>query len=563
MNERSQPQVASARSERSAPETFAEAAARLRAQRPLRNRRLVQISADLHAGRFAIAEHALQEFLTRNPDDPDAIILMAQVMVRTDRVAEVERLLDRCLELDPEFVVARFERAKLMVRMHNFEAALDEVGRLSASDPQNPQFRQLKATIFASIGEDEQALATFAQLAEENPERSESWIKYGDALRVTGSREKSVAAYRQAITCRPSFGLAWWSLANLKTFCFDEADIKAMEKQLALPDIALEDRVNLLFALGKAYEDQRAYDRSFQNYAKGNAARRLAIEHDAESLTSRVPEKRAVFTREFFDSRRGTGAAARDPIFILGRPRAGSTLVEQILSSHSAIEGTAELPYMADFAMRLLEEECRLRGVGYPEIYAVLDPAAFTAFGEEYLARARLHRKTNRPLFIDKAPANYHHLGMIHLMLPNAKIIDARRHPVACCFSMFKHNYTGTNLRLAELGRVYREYVALMAHFDRVLPGRIHRVIYENLVADPEAEIRRLLDYLELPFEESCLRFHQSGRSVRSPSSEQVRRPISGEAVDHWRNFAPWLQPLLGSLGSVLAAYPEVPDELR
>jgi tetratricopeptide (TPR) repeat protein len=562
MNDRHQLRPAPSPPLSSAPQTFAQAAARLRAQRPLRDRRLQQISTDLRGGRLQCAETALTEFLLRSPDDPDALMLMSRAASRSGAPIKAQQLLNRCIELAPDFLVARFERAKLLVRLHEFRLAHTEVEFLLTKEQRNPQFRQLKATILASIGEDEQALAIFADLAEENPDRAESWIMYGEALRVTGSREKCVAAYRHAIASRPSSGSAWWGLANLKTFRFEQADIENMQGQLARTDISPEDRVNLLFALGKAYEDQRVYDRSFEYYAKGNAARRVAVEHDAESLTSRVPEKKAVFTREFFESRRGLGANAPDPIFILGRPRSGSTLVEQILSSHTVIEGTAELPYMSDFALRLMEQECAVRGVGYPEIYAAVEPGLFTALGEEYLERTRIHRKTDRPFFIDKAPANYHHVGMIDLILPNSKIIDARRHPFATCLSMFKHNYTGTNLRLAELGRVYREYVALMAHFDRVLPGRIHRVIYEEMVADPEREVRRLLNYLRLPFEQSCLRFYETQRSVRSPSSEQVRRPISREAVDHWRNFEPWLGPLKISLGSVLNSYPHVPEEL-
>jgi tetratricopeptide (TPR) repeat protein len=333
----------------SAPETFAEAAARLRAERRLRNRRLQQISADLRGGRFESVRTALKEFLARKPDDPDAIMLMAQPALRSEKLMDAQQLLDRCVHVAADYLMARFERAKLLVRMHNFQSALAEIEQLLAKETQNPLFRQLKATVLASIGDDEQALAIFAQLAEENPDRAESWIKYGDALRVTGSREKSIAAYRHAINCRPSFGSAWWSLANLKTFCFNQADIEAIENQLAQPDIASEDRVNLLFALGKAHEDQGAYDRSFEYYAKGNAARRLATEDDAESLSSRVPEKKAVFTRALFESRRGAGANKNDPVFVLGRPRSGSTLIEQILSSHSRIEGTAELPYIADF----------------------------------------------------------------------------------------------------------------------------------------------------------------------------------------------------------------------
>jgi tetratricopeptide (TPR) repeat protein len=563
MNERAQFPTAPARSQPAAPDAFAQAAALIQAQRPLRNRRLQEISADLRKGAVENAEKALRVFLARTPDYPDAIMLMAQAVWRRGQLTEALKLLARALELAPDFAAARLSYAKLLLRINRYCAALAETETLLSHDGENPVFRQLKAMILAAIGEDEQALAIFRQLTEENPARAECWIKYGDALRAMGVQEACIAAYRRAIESRPWFGSAWWSLANLKTFRFTEADIDLMRKQLERRGISDEDRINIVFSLGKAYEDQGAYDRSFEQYAIGNAARRLGIQDDRDFLTSRVPEKKAVFSSGFFRSRSGIGCKAKDPIFIVGRPRSGSTLVEQILSSHSAIEGTAELPYLTDFAVRLLEQECRAYATEYPQIYEKLDPAVLTAFGAEYMESTRVHRKTDRPFFIDKAPANYHHVGMIHLILPNAKIIDARRHPVACCLSMFKHNYIETNRRLAELGQIYRDYVVLMAHYDRVLPGRVHRVIYENMVANPEEEIRKIFDYLELPFEEKCLRFHETERTVRTPSSEQVRRPISGEAVDHWRKFEPWLAPLINSLGSVLTEYPEVPDDLR
>jgi hypothetical protein len=317
------------------------------------------------------------------------------------------------------------------------------------------------------------------------------------------------------------------------------------------------------FALAKAFEDLGAYDRSFEQYAKANAATRLRIEYDPNTLSSGVAANKALFTSEFLRSRGGVGCKMRDPIFILGRPRSGSTLVEQILSSHSAIEGTAELPYITLLASRLEQRESTTYGTDYLKVLAGMEPAALTALGEEYIVDTRVHRKLDRPFFIDKKPGNFAHIGLIHLILPNAKIIDARRHPAASCLSMFKHYSSKGRIRLAELGRFYRDYVELMAHFDRVLPGRIHRVIYEDMIADPEAEVRRLLDYLDLPFEESCLRFYETKRTVLTPSSEQVRRPITGEAVDYWRNFEPWLGTLITSLGSVFTEYPSVPEELR
>jgi tetratricopeptide (TPR) repeat protein len=524
---------------------------------------LKQIASNLRNDRIELAEKELTEHLARYPDDPDAICLMARAVGRLDRPREAESLLARCLELAPDFAAARFSYAKVLVLLNRSGAALTEVDRLLIRDSGNPLFRQLKADILYSIGEDEQSLAISEQLAAENPGRAESWVSYGNGLRAVGFREKSIGAYRKAIESCPSSGSAWWSLANMKNLRFSDADIGAMQEQLKRPDIAPDDRFNLRFSLGKAYEDLRAYDRSWEQYAKANAALRLRVDYDLDNMALRVAGNKALFTGEFLRSRSDAGCKAPDPIFILGRPRSGSTLIEQIVSSHSAIEGTAELPFVPALARRLEEREGRACGMDYPGVLGTLEPAALAALGEEYLESTRVHRKLGRPFFVDKNPANYWHVGTLHLILPNAKIIDARRHPAACCLSMFKQKFSKTNLRLSELGRIYRLYVELLAHFDHVLPGRVHRVMYEDMVANPEAEIRKLLDYLGLPFENSCLRFYETERSIRTPSSEQVRKPISGEAVDHWRNFEPWLAPLIESLGSVFTAYPSVPEELR
>ena len=546
-----------------ASDSFALAVEWLSAQRPLRNRHLQQIASHIASNHIDLAERELAEHLARHPDDPDAISLMARTQLRLGRRGESAALLARCLELAPDFAAARFNHAELLFKLKNFDAAMKELDLLLASDERNPLFRQLKANILESTGENEQSLAICEQLAGENPGRAESWINYGHALRAVGSQEKSVAAYRKAIEIRPSFGMAYWSLANMKTVRFNDADIDAMHEQLKRSDIGADDRVQFQYALGKAYEDRGVYDRSFEQYAKANATMRLRIPYDPNSVTKLITGSRELFTPEFFRSRSGAGCKAADPIFVVCLPRSGSTLIEQILSSHSAIEGVGELPYITSIAKRLGEKEGRELGIDYPQILGTLDPAALSAFGEEYLERVRAHRKLGRPFFVDKKPPNFFHVGLIHSILPNAKIIDARRHPVACSLSMFRQYFNKARPRQAELGRLYREYVELMAHFDSVLPGKIHRVIYEDMVANPDTEVRRLLDYLGLPFEEGCLRFYETRRSVLTPSSEQVRKPISGEAVDHWRNYEPWLGPLIESLGPVLTAYPSVPEDLR
>ena len=370
-----------------------------------------------------------------------------------------------------DFVAGRYDYARLLLRLERYAEALAEAERLLSGDNANPLFLQLKADVLSGIGEEGLALPIW-RLTGQAPARPETWIKYGDALRTAGFREESIAAYRKAIECRPFFGRAWFSLAYLKTFRFSEADIAAMRRQLESPGVTADDRINLLFSLGKAYEDRGDYARSFDHYAKGNAARRVQIAEPGSAPPSMVAVQKTMFTEAFFRSRSGVGCKARDPIFVLGRPRSGSTLVEQILAGHPAIEGTAELQYVRNLARRLSGSDGFTFGTQYPQVLETLDPRAFATFGEEYLENARIHRKLGRPHFIDKQPANYLQVGLIHLILPNAKIIDARRHPAASCLSMFTHGYNDNNRRLSELGEIYREYVALMAHFDRVLPGR-------------------------------------------------------------------------------------------
>lgn len=545
---------------RQAPPTdsYTRAAVALDAQRPLRSRTLQQVASRLADDPAQRAMRELREYLAERPDDADALNLMARAQIRLGRRDEALPLLARCLEIAPDFALARFNYANLLFKLQRFQAALDQLDRLLARDAANPLFRQMKADVLGTIGESGQALAIFAALAAENPGRAECWIHYGHVLRAVGSHEESVAAYRRAITCRPACGLAYWSIANTKAAPFRDDEVAAMQAELAKPGVVGADRIHLGFALGKALEDRKLFAASFEQYAKANAALRLAVPYDADDAAGLVAKSKALFTPAFFASRKEAGCKAPDPIFVLSLPRSGSTLVEQILASHSQIEGAGELPDIQTLARRLRREPA-----GYPGALAGLDADALTALGEAYLESTRVHRKLGRPFFVDKKPANLHHIGLIHLILPHAKIVDVRRHPVACCLSGFKNHFTTARPNLAEFGRFYRDYVALLAHFDAVLPGRIHRVIYEDLVADPEAETRKLLDHLGLPFEESCLRFYETRRAVLTPSSEQVRRPISAGAVDHWRNYEPWLGPLIKSLGSALSLYPDVPAELR
>jgi tetratricopeptide (TPR) repeat protein len=551
-----------ARPASAAPDAFVLAGARLAAQRPLRSNRLQRIEAQLQSQQIRQAEEALAAYLDQEPDDADAIHLMARVALRQKDAARAIALWQRGLALVPDFTLARFNLANLQVQQSRFAEALAEAERLLTKDGQNPLFRQLKAGILESTGETAQAIALYRQLASENPRRAEAWIHYGHALRAAGSRDECIVAYRRAIECRPSFGQAYWDMANLRNFAFDDDDIHAMQVQLGRSELSPADRTPLQFSLAKAHEDQGAYALSFEQYQAGNAALRQRIKYDSRTLTESVAHHKALFTPAFYEDRRDAGCPAPDPIFVLGRPRSGSTLVEQMLSSHSAIEGTAELPYIRQLTEQLNERKDVAFGAEYLQALHKLLPPELTALGDQYLQRARQHRQSARPFFIDKMPANFLHIGMIRLMLPNAKIIDVRRHPVACCLSIFKSYSSKGRLDLAELGRFYRDYVDLMAHFDRALPGRVHRVTYESLIHEPQAELSKLLNHLGLPFEDACLRFHETQRTVLTPSSEQVRRPLYTEAIDHWRHFEPWLAPLIDSLGSVLSAYPSVPAEM-
>ena len=387
-------------------------------------------------------------------------------------------------------------------------------------------------------------------------------MSYGHALKTAGRVPEGIEAYHQALQLEPRLGEAWWSLANLKTYRFQADQIGQMRSQLARTDLSDEDRFHFHFALGKALEDQAQYEQSFQHYREGNALRRSRVAYEPDRIRQHVAGARKLFSKEFFAARAGAGADTAGPIFIVGLPRAGSTLIEQILATHSQVEGTMELPDIPALA-QTISARAGDAALHYPHALAALPPAELRRIGEEYLARTRIQRKTDRPRFIDKLPNNFLHVGFIHLMLPNACIIDARRHPLGCCLSNFKQHFArGQTFTydLAELGAYYRSYVELMAHFDSVLPGRVHRVLYERMVEDTGNEVRRLLVHCGLPFEERCLRFFENERAVRTASSEQVRTPIFREALEQWRHYEPWLASLKAALGPVLDAYPNVPS---
>jgi tetratricopeptide (TPR) repeat protein len=434
---------------------------------------------------------------------------------------------------------------------------------LTAAEPHNSGYRNSKAVILAMIGEYPQSIELYADILSKHPDQYKIWTSYGHALNTAGRTAEGIAAYRRAIALAPTFGEAYYSLANLKTFRFEDAELATMREHLAGSAITPEDRAHFHFAIGKALEDSKNFADSFSHYVEGNKLRLARVGWDPTEVTTLVQRSKALFTKEFFAARSDFGTPSPDPIFILGMPRAGSTLVEQILASHSSVEGTMELPNIMSLAAKLGSKRAKGEPPAYPDALAGLSAEECRTLGEQYLEQTRIQRKTAKPFFIDKMPNNFLHIGAIRLLLPRARIIDARRHPIACCFSNFKQHFAQGQrytYNLEHLGQYYRDYVELMAHFDEVAPGAIHRVVYENMVSDTEGEVRRLLEFCGLPFEAATLRFYENERAVRTASSQQVRQPIYREGIDQWRNFEPWLEPLRHSLGAVLSAYPDVPQ---
>lgn len=532
-----------------------------------RDARLLRPAAALTKNEIPEAESLLRAHLQSYPNDVAALRMLAETVARTGRYHESETLLLRCLELAPSFAEARANYATVLERTGRQVEALQQIERLLASDPANGYYRNLKAASLVGIGEYQQACELFEKLIEERPVHPKVWVSYGNVLRTLGRLNDAIGAYRRSIELQPGLGEPWWSLSNLKTYRFSDADVAAMQVQLSRKEAADEDRWLLHFALGKAFEDSAEYQSSFGHYSQANRLRRAQLRYRAEQTTRFVERSRRLFTAEFLRERAAAGCPAPDPIFIVGLPRSGSTLVEQILSSHSLVEGTMELSEITSMARRLSREsptpeEEEEQSAGYPQVLATVGPEQWRALGEEYLSRTRVQRKTAAPFFIDKTPNNFLHVGLILLALPNAKIIDVRRYPLSTGFSVFKQHFArgqSFSYSLEDIGHFYRDYVELMAHFEQVMPGRVHRIHYESLVENTETEVRALLGYCQLAFEEGCLRFYENKRAVRTPSAEQVRRPIFREGLEQWRHFEPWLDPLKAALGPVLESYPLAP----
>ena len=495
------------------------------------------------------AEPLLKNRLKRDPRDYSAMRMLAELAARIGRLQDSENLLRRAVELAPSFQAARSNLATILYKQNRAADALEQLDLLAAEGEVADAHRNLRAAALGRVGGYEEAIALYRDVLERHSAQPKIWMSLAHLLKTVGEQEEAIVAYRHAIKLQPRLGEVWWSLANLKTVEFTEADIAAME--VALDDAALgdDDRLHLHFALGKAYEDRHDASRAWHHYAGGNTIRSVQLMHEPGRTTDLVDRSIALMSPEFFAERDGQGCPAPDPIFILGMPRAGSTLIEQILASHSQVEGTMELPDIIALARQVAE------GGNYPGALCELDAGALKSLGQEYLNRTRIQRSEGTPFFIDKMPNNWVHAGFIRLILPNAKIIDARRHPLDCGFSNFKQHFArgqSFSYDLTHIGRFYADYVRMMAHLGEVQPGRIHRVIHERLVEDPETEVRALLAYCGLPWEDACLRFHETKRPVRTASSEQVRQPLSRAGFDRWKPFEQWLDPLKEALGPAL-----------
>lgn len=517
-------------------------------------RELVSVTSFMHEGQLMKAEHLCRAFLQKNPHHPEAMRLLAQLGLRLNVLDDAEFLLESLLEFDPDFVLARIDYVEALHKRQKYAKALDQAKIILALDPENPAFKSIYANQAMAVGEYDAALAAFDDLLAVMPDNPDTHMARGHAFKTIGRQDDAVAAYRAAHRARPDFGDSYWSLANLKTYRFGDDELSEMRSLEDSPSIALEDRLHLCFALGKAFEDRSDYAESFAYYERGNALKKQQTRYKAEDTEAEFARQIETCTPELFAEKAGQGAGAPDPIFIVGLPRAGSTLLEQILASHSQVDGTLELPNILALAHRLNGR----RKVGddprYPHILRDLTGEQLKEFGEKYIADTQIYRQ-GAPFFTDKMPNNFRHIGLIRLILPNAKIIDARRDPMACCFSGFKQLFAeGQEFTygLDEIGRYYRGYVELMDHWDAAAPGEILRVRYEDVVDDLETQVRRVLGFCGLDFEESCVNFHQTDRAVRTASAEQVRQPINRKGVEQWRHFEPWLGPLKEALGPVL-----------
>jgi tetratricopeptide (TPR) repeat protein len=512
-------------------------------------------------GELVHAERVLRMYLAQHGEHIEALRMLGRICIARGLRADAERLLEAVVQRAPGYRAACADYARALLDQHKYVRSRQEIQQLLELDPDNRAYLRLYGEACIRLGDYEPGISLYRRLlgdAQPGRESAELHIWIAFSLRTKGQQTEAIQGYRAAIAAWPESGEAWWGLANLKTYRFADDEIARMRSAEAAPAISLVDRYHLCFALGKALEDQNDYAESWSYYERGNALKHTEVRYLPRLAEAHVRQSKQVCTQEFFDTRRGWGVADADPIFILGLTRSGSTLIEQILASHSEVEGTQELADIQRIVMELRGRDTDLQTPRYPGVLAELGPEDFRKFGERFVADTRIYRQTLRPFFIDKLPDNFRDIGLIHLMLPNAKIIDARREPMACCFGNLKQLFSGGqefSYSIADIAHYYRNYLELMRHWNEALPGRILTVQHEDVVENLEGNVRRILDFCGLRFEPACLEFHKTPRNVRTASSEQVRQPISREGVDQWRNYEPWLGPLKDGLGDALTTY--------
>ena len=509
--------------------------------------------------RLVKAENLCRHYLQSNPKDTDAMRLLAEIAENFGAMEEAEFLLESAVEFKPNLVQLRLDYLQILRRRQKLQGAFEQAKFLFDSDNANTTFQAQMAICYMQLGDYESSIKLFEKVKVSEPNNFSNLTSLGHAYKTSGQTKAGIKSYQEAYVSGPTHGEAYFSLANLKTYSFTKKEVEDMLAQIASSDLTYRDRIHFLFALGKAHEDRKEFETSFHFYTQANDLGRQQMRYDADNMSTALQEQAQYCTSALFEEKHGSGYAANDPIFIVGLPRAGSTLLEQIIASHSQVDGTQELGHILSLAHKLRGRGRRREESNYPSKLEQLSQERLTAFGQKFIDDTKVHRQ-NAPYFIDKMPNNFRHIGLIHLILPNAKIIDARRHPMACCFSGFKQHFAeGQEFTygLQQVGQYYRDYVHLMDHWDNVLPEKVLRVQYEDVVADTDTQVRRILEYLGLPFEQSCVDFHKTKRSVKTPSSEQVRQPIFKSGLEQWRNFEPWLGPLKEALGpEILTRYP-------
>ncbi|MDG1127245.1 MAG: sulfotransferase [Hellea sp.] len=501
--------------------------------------------------RYLKAENVCRSFMIDNPTHVEGMRLLADLGVKTNVLDDAEFILESAVEFEPENNLARFDYMNVLYRRQKYREALNQATLLLRSEPNNLDYKIGFANQSVAVGDYDQALLIYEEALSKVKNRSDLFLVYGHALKTIGKTDDAIISYRNSYAARNNFGDAYWSLANLKTYKFLDTEVNSMKNYMDDPNTSVDDQAHFCFALGKHYEDNSLYEDAFNCFKRGNDLRKSQLDYTPALMSQRFEAQKMVCDKKLFHSKGGMGSVAKDPIFIVGLPRAGSTLIEQILASHSKIEGTYELPNIAALAYELGGRRKKNEEPKYPACLGKLSSDQLKRFGESYISDTKVHRKS-LPYFIDKMPNNFRHIGLISLILPNAKIIDARRNPMACCFSGFKQLFASGQeftYGLDEIGTYYKDYINLMSHWNKVLPDKIYKVQYEDVVSNTEAEVRKLFKFLELPFEKECLDFYKTKRSVRTASSEQVRQPIYSSGVDQWRNYENFLRPLEVALG--------------